>query len=55
MGEELVVPLRAQDDNLADDVRITGVNLPLHAVLSDVVHAIPQRLAHNPTLSTPRP
>ena len=42
MGEELVVPLRAQDDNLADNVSITGVNLPLNAVLSDVVHAIPR-------------
>ena len=44
MGEELVVPLRAQDDNLADDVSITGVNLPLNAVLSDVVRNISQRV-----------
>jgi hypothetical protein len=37
MGEELVVPLRAQDDNLADDVNITGVDLPQNAVMSDLV------------------
>lgn len=52
MGEEMTVALRAQDDNLADDVNITGVNLPFNAVLSDVVRALPSALGSGPCLAS---